>query len=293
MRAEEVTGGPVAVVLGVAQDGGLPHLGCHRECCEAARRDPSRRRRVACLGLVAAGRAYLIDATPDLPSQAGDLVGHRGPSDGPMKPIDGVFLTHGHFGHYLGLAYLGREGAWTLGVPVWGTERMLSFLGANAPWDQLVKMGNIHPTPIGDGVDLPGGLRVEAIPVPHRAEYTDTVGYLARGPGRSVVYLPDIDSWDGWDRDLAELVAGVDRAYLDGAFWSDDELPGRDMAKVPHPRVKETMERLGDLPSTERLKVRFLHINHTNPLHDPASPERHLVEEAGMAVAAEGEWFPL
>jgi len=293
MRAEEVTGEPVSVVLGVAQDGGLPQVGCHKECCEAARRDPSRRRRVCCLGLVAAGRAYLMDATPDLPTQAGELVGHRGPSDGPMKLLDGIFLTHAHFGHYLGLAFLGREGARTLGVPVWGTERMLGFLGSNAPWDQLLKMGNIHPRPIGEGVDLPGGLRVEPLVVPHRDEYTDTVGYLARGPARSVLYLPDIDSWEAWDRDLAEVVAGVDRAYLDGAFWSDDELPGRDIAKIPHPRVKATMELLSGLPPAERLKVRFLHLNHTNPLHDPEAPERRVLEEAGMAVAEEGEWFPL
>jgi len=234
-----------------------------------------------------------MDATPDLPTQAGELVGHRGPSEGPMKPLDGIFLTHGHFGHYLGLAYLGRAAAWTLGVPVWGTERMLALLGSSAAWDQLVKMGNIHPRPVGAGVDLPGGLRVEPLAVPHRAEYTDTVGYLATGPARGVLYLPDIDSWEAWDRDLAEVVAGVDRAYLDGTFWSESELPGRDITKVPHPRAKATMEMLGDLPPAERLKVRFLHLNHTNPLHDPASPERRLLEEAGMAVAQEGEWFPL
>src|SRR5580693_6001704 len=66
-----------AIVLGVAQDGGVPHLGCTQDFCRRARRDPSLRRLVASLGLVdrQAGKRFLVDATPDLPAQAERLGG--------------------------------------------------------------------------------------------------------------------------------------------------------------------------------------------------------------------------
>lgn len=57
--------GAQAVVLGIAQDGGVPHLGCLQGICVQARRDPARRRLIASLGLLdpAAGTRFLIDAT--------------------------------------------------------------------------------------------------------------------------------------------------------------------------------------------------------------------------------------
>ena len=59
------------IVLGTAQDGGVPQLGCWHRYCARARRDPSFARTVACLGLVdeSAQRTYLIDATPDIRAQ--------------------------------------------------------------------------------------------------------------------------------------------------------------------------------------------------------------------------------
>src|SRR5262245_26825511 len=72
-----------AVVLGVAQDGGVPHIGCDQALCVEARRDCSRRLRVASLGLIdeASGQHFLIDASPDLPSQIADLRRSKAPAD--------------------------------------------------------------------------------------------------------------------------------------------------------------------------------------------------------------------
>lgn len=268
------TSGWQLVVLGIAQDGGVPHLGCESGPCAAARRGERRAEKVACLGLADGERGFLFDATPDLPAQVSAL-GVRAPA--------GVFLTHAHIGHYTGLVHLGKEVLGARGVPVWATEKMRAFLTANAPWRALVENGNVELHDNAD-VDL-GGVRVRAIQVPHRNEYADTVGYLIEGPRARVLYVPDIDRWEPWDRDIRTLVESADLAFLDATFASGDELPGRDMRLVPHPLVGDTMARLAGLGS----RVHFIHLNHTNPLlDDPKS-----LESQGFHVAREGERHPL
>jgi pyrroloquinoline quinone biosynthesis protein B len=107
-----------------------------------------------------------------------------------------------------------------------------------------------------------------------------------------VLFLPDIDSWKAWDEAgtrLEDVLATVDVAYLDATFFADGELQGRDMSGFPHPFVRTTMERLASLPEDERGKVRFIHLNHTNPVLDPASAARAEIEARGFRVAEEGE----
>jgi pyrroloquinoline quinone biosynthesis protein B len=287
--------GPVpgvrVVVLGIAQDGGVPHIGCRQERCEAARRDPPRRERVACLGLVdgAEGRRFLIDATPDLASQLESL-NAGGP--GPRPIVDGILLTHAHIGHYTGLMYLGREALGASGVPVWVTARMARFLRQNGPWSQLVALGNVvlrEMTP-GREVALSGRLRVTPLLVPHRGELSDTVGFRVRGPSRSLLYVPDVDSWRRWDRRLSEEVAGVDWALLDGTFEDRAEVPGRSRAEIPHPLVGETAALL--TPAPGRARVFFIHLNHTNRLLWDGGAVRALGAR-GFAVARDGQELEL
>ena len=280
-----------AVVLGIAQDGGVPHIGCTQALCVHARRDPSRRERVACLGLVddRAGARFLIDATPDLPSQLDSLNAGRTVADR-RRPVDGILLTHAHIGHYTGLMYLGREALGARAVPVYATARMASFLRSNGPWSQLVALGQIELREIEPGreVVLTPSLAVTAVRVPHRDELSDTVGYVVRGPGQSLLYVPDIDKWEKWDRRFEDEVARVGVALLDGTFLSADELPGRSQAEVPHPTVGETMTRLAALKG----RVSFIHLNHTNPLLWDGRARRDLTRR-GFAVAADGRAFSL
>ena len=206
--------GPEGVVLGMAQDGGVPHLGCRQALCVEARRDPTKRRMVASLGLVdaAAGKRFLIDATPDLAAQV-ELLGGL---------PDAIFLTHAHIGHYLGLAQLGGEVVNAKNLPVYCTASMARFLRANKPWSRLVERGNIAIREIEAGREFPltENLRVTAIRVPHRDEDSDTVAYLVRGPRRRLLWLPDIDRWEKWDRDLAAFAADADLTmFLDGTKY--------------------------------------------------------------------------
>jgi pyrroloquinoline quinone biosynthesis protein B len=242
------------VVLGIAQDAGIPHLNCQQALCAAIRSGARKPERVASLGLVetVSGRAYVFDATPDFNAQVHALTGGR--------PPDGIFLTHAHIGHYTGLMYLGRESIGAKGVPVYATAAMGRFLSSNGPWSQLITLQNIalrtvvYDTPI----DL-GDVRVTAFRVPHRDEFPDTVGYRIDGPRRSAVYIPDIDRWEKWDVSIRSLADSVDLALLDGTFASPTEI-NRSIEEIPHPMMPRTRELLRGT----RARLWFIHVNHTN-----------------------------
>lgn len=280
-----------AVVLGIAQDAGVPHIGCQQERCVEARRDPARRERVAALGLIddRAGRRFVIDATPDLAAQLESLNTGR-TLDDRRRPVDGILLTHAHIGHYTGLMYLGREALGAQGVPIYATPRMCAFLRDNGPWSQLVALGNVvlHETPPGEPLQLTPALRATSLRVPHRDEFSDTVAWKIEGPNRSLLFLPDIDKWERWERDVAEEVRGVDVALLDGTFASADEIPGRNLEQIPHPLVAETTALLAPLAG----RVLFIHLNHTNALLWDAEARRAL-EAQGFRVARDGQELPL
>jgi pyrroloquinoline quinone biosynthesis protein B len=205
--------------------------------------------------------------------------------------LAGILLTHAHIGHYTGLVYLGREGMNARAVPVYAMPRMTEFLLTNQPWKQLVTLGNIELRPLhaGRASILSKQVSVTPLSVPHRAEISETVGFRIEFPKRSLLYVPDIDRWDDGNLDLIDLISRVDTAYLDGTFFSDAELPGRDLAEIPHPRIAEYLLRFSNRPDLERAKIRFVHLNHSNPVLHPTSDAAKQVAQAGMHVAHDGE----
>lgn len=308
--AERTPAGPYVLVLGTAQDGGLPQLGCTDEPCAAARRDPARRRLVTSLLLCDPrdGRRWLFDCTPDLGAQLERAEGQPPSrvSTGPRPPLcDGLFLTHAHMGHYGGLLQLGREAYGARALPTFVSPRMAEFLRANGPWSQLVAEQRLvlHELDERTPVALAPDLTVEGFRAPHRDEFSDTLGFVIRGPSRTLVYLPDIDKWEAWDaapgdasgepRRIETLLARCDVALLDGCFFADGEIPGRSMADIPHPFVTESLARFATLPAAERAKVWFTHLNHTNPAADEAGPAAASVRAAGLHVLPEGALFGL
>lgn len=276
-------------VLGVGQDGGFPQAGCHQPRCLRGWKDPSQRRTPSAVAVVdgTSNRKYLFDATPEIGEQLYRL--HRTAPDGTFK-LDGVFLTHAHIGHYTGLMQFGHESMGARNVPVYAMPRMHAFLAENGPWDQLVRYENIELKPLADGeeVVLSKAVRVTPFLVPHRDEYSETVGFRIDGPNRSAIYLPDIDKWERWDTDIREVVRSVDYALLDATFFADGELPGRDMSKIPHPFVTESMELFDEFAPDEKARVIFIHINNTNPLLFDGSEEQNVVRDNGFRIAFEG-----
>lgn len=282
------------VVLGVAQDAGAPQIGNSED---PAWQDPSLRRLASSVAVVNRDtqERVLFDATPDLREQLYRLDQFMPVETTPG--LDGIFLTHGHMGHYTGLMFLGFESMGARDVPVYAMPDMANFLFSNGPWEQLVRYDNIELEPLeaSIGVEI-AGLTVTPFLVPHRQEYTEVVGFSIDGPDRSALFLPDIDSWEEWDEEgtrIEDMIASVDVAYLDATFFANGEIPGRDMSGFPHPFISHSMARFADLPATEKAKVRFIHFNHTNPVRFPDSPERQQVLDAGFGLADEGERYCL
>ncbi len=294
------TTSPYVLVLGTAQDAGLPQIGSTSRQSELARRDPRRVRLVASL-LIAhpkTGKRWLIDATPDIRAQVERAVGHPATRKlpGSRPPLfDGVFLTHAHMGHYSGLVHFGREAYGAKKLPVHGSEKMCAFLAGNGPWDLLVKANHVVLRKLQPGVavTLAQDLKIVPLLVPHRAEYTDTLGFIVHGPNRSLLYIPDIDKWERWSTRIEDVLAKVDVALLDGTFFADGEIPGRSMKDIPHPFIAESIARFSSLPASERKKVVLTHLNHTNDAADPAGEAAQAVRKAGMAVAEEGRRYDL
>ena len=281
-------------VLGIAQDGGLPHAACNCVRCAAAREDPARASGVASVGIIAAAakKVFLVDATPDITAQLQLLADVRESPAGrtDREPLDGIFLTHAHIGHYLGLAYLGFEAVSTKNLPLWASPRMGDFLRNSAPWDRLVSGNHVRLEALtaGEAIALPDGLSVTPFMVPHRAEYTDTVGYIIAGARQRTLYIPDTSPWEAWDPPLEAMLDEIDVALLDATFYSGDELPGRDLSKIGHPLVVDSMDRLQSRVDSGKLEVWFTHLNHSNPALDPDSEARQQIEARGFAVAQAG-----
>ena len=286
--------GPRVVVLGTVQDGGMPQAGCSCAHCTAARRDPALRRHVASLAIdfPGSGHTYLVDATPDLGEQIEQVHRFRRHPEGRVDraPFDGVLLTHAHIGHYLGLAFFGFESLNTQGLATWCSPRMAAYLRGNGPWSQLVRLNNLtlHEIELGQPFSLEEGVTVTALPVPHRDEYTDTLGFRVQGPHKTLLYVPDTDAWSTWKTPVTEVLKDVDYALLDGTFYSPDELPDRDVTKIKHPLITVSMDLLAPLVKKGRLQVYFTHLNHSNPALEAGGPARKAIEGRGFRVLAEG-----
>lgn len=272
------------VVLGTVQDGGVPHPCCECPRCVAASKPGAPRRFQAAAALVGqTGRVLLIDATPSISDQLCLLAKTLGR---PCSRPDAIVITHAHIGHYLGLAFLGREALAVKDVPVYGTPSVIRFFRGNRPWSHLADRGEIDLRVLAPGSPLAfDGALVHAFLTPHRGEDTDTLGFEIHGPRRRLVYVTDADVFPP---EIVERIHDADVSLVDGTFFHRKELPHRDILEVKHPFVSETIKRLDGA----RGKVYFTHLNHTNPLLDAESPERHAMP-AGFSVAIEGQQFAL
>lgn len=281
------------VVLGIAQDAGYPQANCYDPHCARAWENAAFRRTASSIAVVdnQSRRKYLFDATPDIREQLYQL--HRVAPDGDFS-LSGVFPTHGHIGHYTGLMHFGHESSASNDIPVYVMPRMRKFLATNGPWSQLVNYRNIELIDMIDGnaIDL-AAVSVTPFLVPHRDEYTETVGFRIDGPAKSALYIPDIDKWGRWNTDIRELVQSVDYAFLDATFFADGELPGRSMENIPHPFVEESMRLFSGLSAEEKARIIFIHFNHSNPLLIDGSDEQKKVISNGFRFAEQGMTLPL
>ena len=288
---DQLAAQPFIYVLGVAQDGGYPQAGCLKECCLGPKNRPELRRWVSSIAIVdnTSNRCWIFDATPDFREQL-QMINGVTASENPIN-ISGIFLTHAHVGHYTGLAHLGLEVMGANKIPVYAMPRMMNFLTDNGPWSQLVTKENIIIEPLQDGVIITINDKIKITPflVPHRDEYSETVGFNISGPNKSVLFIPDIDKWDLWQKDIVAEVERNDYLFLDGTFFDGTELPGRNMSQIPHPFIVESMQLFEIISIEEKQKIHFIHFNHTNPQYQSGSKARKVLNNAGFQVAKQGQ----
>ncbi len=281
---------PYVVVLGIAQDGGSPHTGCEQVCCETLWLKKSKEK-VSSVGIIdpQSKLSWIIDATPDFPEQLHIITKEH------KTELAGIFLTHAHIGHYTGLLYLGREVLGAKKVPIYCMPRMKQFLETNAPWKQLIELENIVLKKLKNDTELKLStqLFIEPFLVPHRDEYSETVGFKIMGARSSVTFIPDIDKWNKWDQDISQVIQYTDFALIDGTFFSQSEIPHRDMSEIPHPFITETMNQLYSLKTLHKNKVYFIHLNHSNPAIKENEATSNIINSKGFNVARESLIFPL
>lgn len=283
------------VILGTIQDAGSPQIGCTKDCCVNLFEKPDNNRQVISLGVIdkSNNKSYLFEATPDIGKQLKKLSDIEGNAN--KKFADGIFLTHAHIGHYAGLMFLGKEATNASNIPVFVMPRMKEYLTNNGPWSQLVTRKNIVFNEMKDKktIQLSNNLKVTPFLVPHRDEYSETVGYKITGPNKSALFIPDIDKWNKWEKNIIDEIKKVDYAFLDATFYSGKEINNRDITQIPHPFIIESLEKFKHLDKVEKNKIVFTHFNHTNPVINPNSEEAKFVKKLGFKIGEIYDVFDL
>ena len=282
-------GSVFALVLGVMQDAGMPHIACLCPHCRAGRNEYA-----ACLALIDTRQTpagvWLIDATPDIKHQINALAPWLGPhATRPhrLRQPHAIFLTHAHMGHIGGLPQLGPEGMFARDLPLYAAAPLLELLRQTPLWQPLRQNLRLHPLVPHQPIPLAADLTITPLPVPHRDEVgAGTLAFFVRGPAQSLLYVPDIDAWPLWaEADRWFWLADV--ALVDASFYSADELGGR--PPVAHPLIPDTLAFARRFPA----RLLLTHLNHTNPALDPDSAARAAIRAAHAELAHTGQRIPL
>ena len=275
-------------ILGNTQDAGLPHIGCQHPFCEDNFNIYEEHYTTSIAVVNSDLKKYILfEATPDITFQLNNL--KRNIFDKFLLP-ESIYITHAHIGHYTGLMYFGREALGAKDLMVRVLPRMSNFLQNNGPWSQLVDINNIKIKEINFGSSTKELTNIYITPfqVPHRDEYSETAGYIIKGKNKKALFIPDIDKWEKWDRDISQIAKEFDFLLIDATFYDSKEI-NRDISEIPHPLVTETIDLLSGLSIENRNKVYFIHMNHTNMMLDPDSELSRLVLSKGFNIARLGQ----
>jgi len=283
------------LTLGTAQDGGYPHIGCFENCCLRVIKNPNHKRFIASLAIVdnENKRSWIIDITPDINSQFNIL--HEYIPEFNFPFLSGIFLTHAHIGHYTGLLNLGLEVLNLKKIPVYVLPKMRRFLIENSMFNQMIENENIIIKDLDTNVyiKLNKYISIKPFYVPHRNELSETVGYIIKSNNKSIIYIPDIDSWDDWNIDIIDIINKFDVIIIDGTFYSKDEIKHRNIDKIPHPTILETTSIMNKQSKEIKNKIFFTHLNHTNKVLDHTSKEFKNIITSGYNILKDKQTYNL
>lgn len=285
------------IILGAAAGGGLPQWNCGCGLCNAARagRIPSLTQ--SSVAVSADGKAWaVLNASPDIRIQMAATPALH-PTGLREVPLRSVLLTNGDIDHVAGLLTL-REAQ---GYDLYATPAIHAALAANPMMAALRPDVVIRrDVALDASVELAPGLRATLFAVPGKVPlYQEsgtvetgligetTVGVELRANGRRALYIPGCAAMPDWLRDRIE---GADALLFDGTLWQDDEMIRAGLGhktglRMGHMAARDTIAALDRVRLGQRI---FVHMNNSNPLNDPASPESAKARAAGWQIARDG-----
>lgn len=290
-------------VLGSAAGGAFPQWNCGCNNCVLARaKDPRVVPRTQDgLAFESESRWLLVNASPDVLRQI-EATSELHPRALRDTPIAAIVLTNGDLDHVLGLFSL-RE---SQPLVVYATDRVMSgLMERNAIASTLRRFpGQLthRRLVIGEPCAVPelGDLTITAFASPGKLPVhlmrafdphdEDNVGLRISGGGTTATCATAV-------RDVRAILPHLepsDVLFLDGTFWSSDELGtqkigtarAEDMAHHP---IGGEGGSITALASASRLGRKILtHINNTNPILREDSPERAWALRMGWEIAHDG-----
>ncbi|MCA0870800.1 pyrroloquinoline quinone biosynthesis protein PqqB [Seohaeicola saemankumensis] len=287
------------LVLGAAAGGGLPQWNCGCPNCRDARSGLIPPATQSSLAVTLDGDVWaVLNASPDIRMQM-----QRCPQMHPRAlrdtPLASVLVTNGDIDHIAGLLSLREQTPFTL----FGTSEILGVLADNRIFDAVsTQKVTRRAVELDQGFEILPGLAAQVFPVPGKVPLfmegdqvqTDlvgeqTVGVRLSDGGRVAYYIPGCADVTP---ELLDRIEDAGQLFFDGTLWDDDEMirsgtgvkTGRRMGHIPISGPDGSMARLQGL----RAGRTFIHINNTNPVWHPDSPERAAVRASGWSVAADG-----
>lgn len=285
------------IILGAAAGGGLPQWNCGCGNCNAARAGRIPAMTQSSVAVSADGTAWaILNASPDIRVQfQANPALH--PTGLRQMPLRAVLVTNGDIDHVAGLLTLRESQPFDLFATaaiheVLAQNPMLGALRADLVARQSVALDapfELLPGLTAEIFAVPGKVPLyqEGAVVETGLVGETTVGVELTANGRRALYIPGCAAMPDW---LAARIEGADALFFDGTLWEDDEMirmglgqkTGRRMGHMP---ATETMDALAALGLGRRI---FVHMNNSNPLTDPASPQTRAAEAQGWQVGRDG-----
>jgi pyrroloquinoline quinone biosynthesis protein B len=296
-------------VLGSAAGGGFPQWNCNCSNCAGVRAGSLRatRRTQSSIAISTDRRQWVLcNASPDIHQQIAATLAPPVGASLRETPIAATILVDSQIDHCAGLLLLRENRA---PLQVWTTDAVREDLGAAFPvlrllehycgvdWQRIRPGSEWFAIPALVGVDIQA-LAVPGKPGPYSAHRGsprtgDNVAlvFRDRASGRQALYAPGLQAMTG---ELSQALGSSACAFLDGTFWSDDEMielgasskTAQSMGHLPQSGPGGMIEAMDRVPRTTRRIL--IHINNTNPILNEAGAERALLDAAGIEVAFDG-----
>ncbi|HEY0212880.1 MAG TPA: pyrroloquinoline quinone biosynthesis protein PqqB [Paenirhodobacter sp.] len=296
------------LILGAAAGGGFPQWNCDCRGCRAARSGGAEPSGQVSLALSADGLNWvLVNASPDILPQIAETPDLH-PRGLRQSPIGAVVLSNGEIDAIAGLLSL-REGT---PFELWASDTVHTTLRDNSIFNVLkphlvARKVLTYTTPFSpclpDGTSM--GLQIRAFAVPGKpawyleehklADEGDTLALEISAHGRrAFVFTACAEITDA----IRDRLRGADLVFFDGTLWRDDEMiraglaqkTGASMGHVSVDGPDGAIARLADLHIAQKV---FVHINNSNPMLLPDSPERAAATAAGWEIGRKGARYSL